>query len=97
MVRDVHAVAEVPPRCPARVGALRGSPEESLDQLGAYILPLYPNSACGVNPICQDKDSLWAAREEGCRVVQQAIGVPLGLVDPPPEPQEPPTPREAAA
>ena len=48
------------PHTPAE--ALYDCPVASYQRLGAHVLPLYPESACGVHPICTDVNKLTAAR-----------------------------------
>ena len=38
------------------------------------MLPLYPETTGGAHPVCTDVPKLLAAKEEGRRVVQAAIG-----------------------
>lgn len=62
--------------------ALNKSPIESYDELGSYVLPLYPTSTRGISPVCTDPKKLLDAKQEGCMVVQRLIGDPLGLSAP---------------
>ena len=46
------------------------------------MLPLYPETTGGAHPVCTDVQKLRAAKVEGRKAVQEAIGVPLGLTLP---------------
>ena len=43
------------------------------------MLPLYPETTGGAHPVCTDVQKLKAAKREGRKAVQVAVGVPLGL------------------
>jgi predicted patatin/cPLA2 family phospholipase len=51
----------------------------SFERFGAHVLPLFPETTGGAHPVCVDVPKLLAGKAEGVRVVNQEVGLPLGL------------------
>lgn len=58
--------------------ALHTCPHEYRQQLGAYVLPVYPHHTAGCHPVCLNKDTLLRAIEVGRSSIACAVGPAMG-------------------
>ncbi len=59
--------------------ALHTCPHEYRQQLGAYVLPVYPHHTAGCHPVCLHKETLLRAIEVGRSSIARAVGPVVGV------------------
>ncbi|KAL6758832.1 acyl transferase/acyl hydrolase/lysophospholipase [Haematococcus lacustris] len=62
------------------VQTLATPPEDTLARLGAYVLPVFPETACGCHPLTQDVGVLRAAEAQGWQSIAALWGHDPGLL-----------------